>query len=185
MNSVIHQLFQVTSALRNLPAAFSSASSANAGQITLDNRRVSLFDTSRGRFYASKWNGTWINGLEFIFQDYEGGLNIYNVQAQNTTQIMSPSKLNHFAPYDYQLSADKNYLLIKRSSKKIFRRSSYGTYAIISLHDHTLTPLKPSNLSMKADDHFLIRFVSWGPQGNSLAYVDYDGNVSFSEFLPK
>ena len=144
----------------------------------MDERRVSLFDTSRGRFYASKWNGTWINGVEFIYTAFDGSLNVFNVQAQNVTQILSANKVNHFSPYDTQLSADKNYLLIKRTSHRVFRRSSFGNYAILSLHNFVLTPLQPSNWS-NAHRDFMIRYVSWSPRGNALVYVDYDNNVSF------
>jgi len=168
---------RVTTALRNLPAAFSSASSSSE-TITMDERRVSLFDTSRGRFYPTKWNGTWINGLEFLYSGSDGSLNIFNVKAQNETQIMSAAKMEHFAPFETQLSADKNYLLIKRSMHRVFRRSSYGNYAILSLHNFVLTPLEPSNRSNSQAD-FMIRYVSWGPQGNALVYVDFDNDIYY------
>ncbi len=153
-----------------------TASSASE-TITSDSRRVTLYDTSRGRFYPSSWNGTWINDKEFIYSGMLGSLNIYNVQAQNVTQLMSPAKMSHFSPWEYKLSADKSYLLIKRTHKQVFRRSSIGTYAIISLHDLVLTPLKPSSDSEVNPEDFLIRYVSWSPKGNSLVYVDIDNNV--------
>ena len=146
-----------------------------------DGRRLGYFDTGCMQtlgFYPTKWNGTWINGLEFLYSGSDGSLNIFNVKAQNETQIMSAAKMEHFAPFETQLSADKNYLLIKRSMHRVFRRSSYGNYAILSLHNFVLTPLEPSNRSNSQAD-FMIRYVSWGPQGNALVYVDFDNNVSF------
>ena len=60
--------------LRNLPAAFSSASSGSGsnGNSVVDSRRVSLADTSRGRFYPSHWNGSWISDVEFLYRDNSG-----------------------------------------------------------------------------------------------------------------
>ena len=55
----------VTSAIKNLPEAFRSASSS-IDQTSEDSRRVSLRDTSYGMFYAAGWNGTWISGKEFM-----------------------------------------------------------------------------------------------------------------------
>ena len=110
-----------------------------------------------------------------------GGLNIWNVQASNKTQIMSGHKFGHFRPLDYSLSADKRYLLIKRTSHRVFRRSSFGTYDVMNLENGVMDHLQPSNLSKSKQDQdeFLIRYVSWAPQGNGLVYVDFDNNVSF------
>ena len=175
---------KVGTILKNLPEAFASASSSSEAEAITSSRRVSLSDTSRGRFYASSWNGTWISDVEFLYEDINGGgLFVFNVQAQNTTQIMSPAKVSHFQSFELLLSPDKKYLLMKRSHRRVFRRSSYGTYAILSLNDGVLTPLRPSNWSKprpdseNGGDAFLIRYVSWGPRDNALAYVDFDNNV--------
>jgi len=108
----VHQSDDIS--LRTLPAAFSSASSGSGVGSVSDARRVKMSDTSQGKFYASHWNGTWINDEEFLFRDSEEGLQIYNVRADNFTQIMSPNKMNFFRPYEVKLSADKRYLLMKK-----------------------------------------------------------------------
>ena len=168
----------VTSAIKNLPEAFRSASSS-IDQTSEDSRRVSLRDTSYGMFYAAGWNGTWISGKEFMFSASDQSLNIYNMQANNSTQIFSADKMRTFSPYQTQLSSDKKYLLLKTTNFKVFRRSTYGTYDIISLENHHMLHLHPSNWSSKpGDSKFLIRYVSWAPQGNGLVYVDFNNNVS-------
>ena len=168
---------RVNSAIKNLPEAFRSSSSFNRAGQTSDERRVSLQDTSYGRFYATSWNGTWISGKEFLFTASDGSLNVYNIQARNITTILSSDKIRHFSPYDWELSADKKYLLLKKSNYKVFRRSSFGEYDIISLNDNRMLHLQPSNWS-KIGEKFLIRYVSWAPRGNGLVYVDFDNNVS-------
>ena len=66
--------------LRNLPAAFSSASSGSGsnGNSVVDSRRVSLADTSRGRFYPSHWNGSWISDVEFLYRDNSGWYSLWD-----------------------------------------------------------------------------------------------------------
>lgn len=66
----VHQSDDIS--LRTLPAAFSSASSGSGSGSVIDARRVKMSDTSQGKFYASHWNGTWINDEEFLFRDSEG-----------------------------------------------------------------------------------------------------------------
>ena len=68
----VHQSDDIS--LRTLPAAFSSASSGSGVGSVSDARRVKMSDTSQGKFYASHWNGTWINDEEFLFRDSEGNL---------------------------------------------------------------------------------------------------------------
>ena len=72
----VHQSDDIS--LRNLPAAFSSASSGSGIGSVVDARRVSLSDTSHGAFYASQWNGSWINDVEFLYADSSGILLIHN-----------------------------------------------------------------------------------------------------------
>ena len=92
---------------------------------------------------------------------------------------MSPAKMRKFQPYEYSLSSDKQYLLIKRSSRRVFRRSSYGTYDILEWKNGIITHLTPSNWSKSKHDpdEFQVRYVSWAPKGNGLVYVDFDNNV--------
>ena len=75
----VHQSDDIS--LRTLPAAFSSASSGSGVGSVSDARRVKMSDTSQGKFYASHWNGTWINDEEFLFRDSEG--NLYSASSMN------------------------------------------------------------------------------------------------------
>ena len=90
--------------------------------------------------------------------------------------------MNFFRPYEVKLSADKRYLLMKKSYHRVFRRSSHGTYDILDLHSGIMTHLKPTNWSKK-DDEFQVRYISWAPRDNGLVYVDFDNNVSNLLFL--
>ena len=121
------------------------------------------------------WLVSFLNPIFYFC--FSEGLQIYNVRADNFTQIMSPNKMNFFRPYEVKLSADKRYLLMKKSYHRVFRRSSHGTYDILDLHSGIMTHLKPTNWSKK-DDEFQVRYISWAPRDNGLVYVDFDNNVS-------
>lgn len=59
------------------------------------------------------------------------------------------SRVRHYQAFsDYQLSADKRYLMIQAWSEKVFRRSSISEYFIFELKDGrtamTLTKLRPN-----------------------------------------
>ena len=172
---------KVTSALKNLPAAFSSASSASEVVSSDFSRQVKLSDISVGAFYPQGWNGTWISGFEFIYHSSDRSLKLYNVKSGTETEIMSANKIDTFDPIGPPvLSSDKKYILIKKTHSRVFRRSSLGTYVIISLNgEMTMVKLRPSNPNHPSNpDQFYIRYVSWAPRGNGLVYIDEDNNVS-------
>ena len=174
---------KITSALKNLPAAFSSASSS-ASEVTGASdlsRQVKLSDISVGAFYPQGWNGTWISGFEFIYHASDRSLKYYNVKTGLENEIMSANKVETFDPLGPPvLSADKKYILIRKTSSRVFRRSSIGTYVIISLNgEMTMVKLRPSDPSNPSNQEpFGIRYVSWAPKGNGLVYIDIDNNVS-------
>jgi len=173
---------KMTSALRNLPAAFSSASSSasEVASSTSSSRQVKLSDISNGLFYPRGWNGTWISGYEFLYHKSDQSLILYNLKSGTETEVMSANKVLKFSPMRPPvLSSDKKYILIKKTSERVFRRSSIGTYAIIGLNgEMTMLKLRPSNTSnLSHPDDFYIRYVSWAPKGNGLIYVDIDNNI--------
>lgn len=173
---------KITSALKNLPAAFSSASSS-ASEVTGASdlsRQVKLADISSGAFYPLGWNGTWISGFEFIYHASDRSLKLYNVKSGHEKEIMSANKVETFDPLGSPvLSADKKYILIRKTSSRVFRRSSIGTYVIISLNgEMTMVKLRPSDPSNPSNQEpFGIRYVSWAPKGNGLVYIDIDNNI--------
>ena len=100
--------------------------------------------------------------------------------SSNTTQNLYPRAL--------EMSSDKKYLLIKRTSHSVFRRSSFGIYSILQLkpngqHMKNSFALRPSGFVPSSPDdeqsHFHIRYVKWAPTGNGLAYVDFQNNIFY------
>ena len=100
--------------------------------------------------------------------------------SSNTTQNLYPRAL--------EMSSDKKYLLIKRTSHSVFRRSSFGIYSILQLkpngqHMKNSFALRPSGFVPSSPDdeqsHFHIRYVKWAPTGNGLVYVDFQNNIFY------
>ena len=93
---------------------------------------------------------------------------------------------NPYSTRSLKVSADKKYLLIKRTSHKVFRRSSYGSYSILPLrtngrHLGKSFALRPSifHPSNEDENEFRIRYVKWAPTGSGLVYVDYNNNIFY------
>ena len=101
---------------------------------------------------------------------------------------MSSNMTSNLYPRALEMSSDKKFLLIKRSSHSVFRRSSFGIYSILQLrpngqHMKKSFELKPSGFvptsPNEEQSHFHIRYVKWAPTGNGLVYVDYQNNIYY------
>ena len=101
--------------------------------------------------------------------------------SSNTTQNIHPRG-------QPEMSSDKKYLLIKRSSHSVFRRSSFGVYSILQLglngqHLKRSFELKPSGFVPTSPNdehsHFYIRYVKWAPTGSGLVYIDFHNNIFY------
>jgi hypothetical protein len=99
---------------------------------------------------------------------------------------VSHNQILDLHPVDFEFSADRSYLLIKTSSQRVWRRSSFGSYALVRIGADgrpgagTPVPLLPTGVEAGSEDlNQYLRYVSWAPQGNALAYVDYDNNLHY------
>ena len=108
---------------------------------------------------------------------------------------MSSNMTSNLYPRALEMSSDKKFLLIKRSSHSVFRRSSFGIYSILQLRPNGQHMKK--SFELKPVDHqnhfsgfvptspndeqsnFHIRYVKWAPTGNGLVYVDYQNNIYY------
>ena len=92
---------------------------------------------------------------------------------QDTTVFLDSSAFNYKGDDLYisnlKFSKTKDRLLVKTSSKNIWRHSSWGTYFIYDLITNTLNPLTEKNKNL--------RNVKFAPNGKVLAYVREDNNL--------
>ena len=141
-------------------------------------------DFVRSSYYPRSFNGTWVSGSEILFRDQYGGLSITNVATSETQTVVSHNQAINLHPLDFSLSADRSYLLVKTSTQRVWRRSSYGSYSLVKMVNGrpsaTAVPLLPPHAEAVEDDlNQYLRFVSWAPTGSALAYVDYDNNIHY------
>lgn len=173
----------VSSALKRLPKSFSSASGTyrHPTEVKSENR-VKFQDFIQSRFVPTNYpdfNATWISDKEFMLENFYDGLQIFDVETLSAKKLMSSSLMNHYKVYDYYLSQDRAYLLLKTNPSRIYRRSSIAEYIIMPLRDGrvstTQNKLEPADYNGK--EPFLIRYASFAPTGNGVIYVDRDNNI--------
>jgi len=154
-----------------------SSARAAGNKFTFDN-------FVRNRYYPGRFNGTWISDTEILYRDSNYGISINNVATSETQTVVSHNQAMQLHFQDYSFSADRSYMLVKTSSIRVWRRSSFGSYAIVRMVDGRPTsdaiPLEPPHADHGGDDFKqYLRYVSWAPTGNAIAYVDYENNVHY------
>jgi len=150
----------------------------------VSKQRMSYNDFLRYKFYPDYFNGTWISDTEILFPDQFGGLSVNNVATSQIQTVVSHNQFLKIHPVLYQFSADRKYLLVKTSSQKVWRRSSFGSYGLIKMQGGrpattNILPLAPANARNDLDLNQYQRFVTWAPKGNAIAYVDYNNNIHY------
>ena len=68
----------------------------------------------------------------------------------------------------FSINYDRNYLLIRSETEKIWRHSRAGTYYLVEIQSQVITPLSGSNTNL--------RNAKFSPTGKSVAYVR-DNNI--------
>ncbi|XP_046586430.1 venom dipeptidyl peptidase 4 isoform X1 [Neodiprion lecontei] len=137
--------------------ADSSSDSPSASGITLE-------EWLGGSLATKSFNGTWLSGSEILFQDESGNLVIRNVTSGTSRTILEVTNMILAISFDYEISADRNYLLLASNYHKLYRHTYLAHYTIINLQTLDQTSLSRNNVS-------ILQLATWGPQGNSLVYV--------------
>jgi len=149
-------------------------------------RKIQFSDFLRYTFYPDSYNGTWLSDNEIMYLDSVGSLSIHNLKTKRKNILIEASTFLRLHPISYEFSADRKYLLVKEASQKVWRRSSIGSYVLIKFlngypQTNRLIPLEPSITDNEIDSNKYLRYVSWAPTGNGIAYVDYNNNLHYRE----
>jgi len=150
-------------------------------------RKMTFKDFLHYSFYPDHFNGTWISSSELLFPDQFGGLSITDMDTSTTSTVISHNQFTKLRPVTYQFSADRKYLLVKTAEQKVWRRSSIGTYGLLKMNNQgrpsstaTISLAPPGDIKENdLDLNSYLRYVSWAPVGNALAYVDYNNNIHY------
>ncbi|XP_021935063.1 venom dipeptidyl peptidase 4-like [Zootermopsis nevadensis] len=134
---------------------------------------LSLDDIIKGRFAPNGFNGTWISGTEFFYTNDQGDAVLFDVATRRskiivTTRFLITTNKIPDAPFNFEFSADRRYLLIAHNYRKIFRHSFLASYQILDLETRNSIPLENSDHGPESTVHQL---VVWAPEGNGFVYV--------------
>ncbi|KAF8159267.1 dipeptidyl aminopeptidase [Crassisporium funariophilum] len=136
-------------------------------------RRITMDHLFNGTFWAHPVNLNWVAeaGDGVFSQISDGGhMQLVDLKTHTTTNLLATLDVkdehgNPLAIWNWQLSDDMNYLLIKTDYRKQWRWSSYGNYYVHNIAEKTTHPIvPPSNPSKTA-------YATWSPTGNAIAYV--------------
>ena len=83
-----------------------------------------------------------------------GSLAIYNVENDRTEEVLNYKSFIKLHPVSYKFSVDRKYLLSKQLSQSVWRRSSFGSYALLKFVNgraqiNQLVSLKPNSVVRK------------------------------------
>ncbi|CAI6356937.1 unnamed protein product [Macrosiphum euphorbiae] len=116
------------------------------------------------------FNGTWVQGDEILMKDDKGDIVLFNVKNLNTIVLANSTRKNVVNAFQYDLSADKQYLLLAYRYKKVYRHSFTAFYDIINVKTGEQFTLQNRDSVSPWD----LQLVKWSPVGHSLAIVDHN-----------
>ncbi|XP_025425520.1 venom dipeptidyl peptidase 4-like isoform X2 [Sipha flava] len=120
----------------------------------------------KGDYEPNRFNGTWISDDEILMKDAYKNIVLFNVNSSDITVLANNLTRNIDKVFQYDLSADKEYLLLAYHYRKVYRHSFIAHYDCIVIktgEQFTLqTNGQPWNLQL----------AKWSPTGHGLAIVE-------------
>ncbi|XP_025196099.1 uncharacterized protein LOC112595188 isoform X2 [Melanaphis sacchari] len=110
-------------------------------------RSLRLSDILTDSANIKVFNGTWISGTEIFYVTGSGDLAIMEIMADGNTQtthrIMSKKMLQKLKGplVSFELSPDRNHVLIGHQAKKLFRYSKTARYTVYTVSTRQMTPI--------------------------------------------
>nr|XP_015807879.2 dipeptidyl peptidase 4 isoform X1 [Nothobranchius furzeri]XP_054599222.1 dipeptidyl peptidase 4 isoform X2 [Nothobranchius furzeri] len=133
---------------------------------TVDVRTFTLDDVFNGALKPKSYNLRWISDYEYLHKS-DDSVRIYNVKTNEDSEFLSNELFAKVDAYDYQVSADLNYVSFMSNYSKLWRHSFTASF---SLYDLKLRKFVAAGIPDE------VQYFSWAPEGNKLAYV-WENNV--------
>ncbi|XP_064457511.1 inactive dipeptidyl peptidase 10-like isoform X2 [Ornithodoros turicata] len=134
--------------------------------------RISLGDVLLGFFHPRRFNGSWVTDTEFIYRDTDGTLMLYNAETKEKKTLLFNTTFRKFDAKVYQMSPDRNFLLLTHDIKPVYRHTFLAKYEIYDFTSKDLFPLRHS------PNHEELQYAAWGKTGSQLVYV-FENDVYF------
>ncbi|OXU21775.1 hypothetical protein TSAR_010761 [Trichomalopsis sarcophagae] len=126
-----------------------------------EKKVFSLDDVISNAYTSDSFNGSWISETE-IFYRIEEALLKFDVTTKQSEIIAKDGLFDDVSGLKFYLSPDRNYVLIRNLTEKVYRHSSLSVYSIYTI--------KNRSVSVLADGKRLST-AFWAPQGSALVYV--------------
>ncbi|XP_014213445.1 venom dipeptidyl peptidase 4 [Copidosoma floridanum] len=144
-----------------LTTARSTTTEAPSQDGSGERKAFSLDDIASNAYTSLSFNGTWISETE-IFYRIDELLLVFDVKAQSSKVIANSSIFDDEENMKYYVSPDGNFVLLRNSTKKVYRHSGLNKFSIYNVKSEELKPL---------EDGQLISVAVWAPRGSELIYV--------------
>ncbi|XP_053327006.1 dipeptidyl peptidase 4-like [Spea bombifrons] len=139
-----------------------------------DIRKTFTLEDYFGDKYRYKSFGLeWISDNEYLFRTKENNLHIFNVDTQETSEILSNTTINNNGSF-YLLSPDRKYALLQYNYEKVWRHSYTASYHIYNI-------VESKFVTMQLPDK--VQYITWSPVGHKLAFVQ--GNNIYVKEAPE
>ncbi|KAF9038656.1 dipeptidyl peptidase IV N-terminal region-domain-containing protein [Panaeolus papilionaceus] len=135
-------------------------------------KHITIDHVFNGTFAAHSVGLNWIpeagDGVYSVSED--GIIKLVDLKSNTTRNLVQQAdvKDEHGFPiylWDWKLSDDMKFLLVKSGYRKQWRWSSFGNYYIHDIEQKTTYPLVPPT------DPSRTAYAAWSPTGNAIAYV--------------
>ncbi|XP_059608174.1 venom dipeptidyl peptidase 4 [Phlebotomus argentipes] len=129
-----------------------------------EQRPLEFSDVIPGsRFSQRGFNGTWLTETEFLYRNSEGDYTIYNVVDSTNRLFLARDALSGWSGASYTFSRDYTKVLVRYSTRSIFRHSIVAKYAVYNIASGTFVDVS------NAEE---LNVCTWSPvDSNTLAFV--------------
>ncbi|GAB6033663.1 hypothetical protein CHUAL_013723 [Chamberlinius hualienensis] len=135
-------------------------------EFIISGDRFTLDDVIGPNYTPPRYNATWISDSEFLYQDNDGNIRLYDAANGSQPLFISSKTFRELNVHNYYLSSDRKYMLLASNIQKVFRYSFLAQYWIYNISTGTTKPL-----TVDPTEHDKLQLAKWGPVDNSIVFV--------------
>ncbi|XP_014247731.1 venom dipeptidyl peptidase 4 isoform X2 [Cimex lectularius] len=132
--------------------------------LKMTKKGISFKSFVEGEYVPGKFNGTWVSDYEVLYKSMNGDIMIYNAMSNKSRVLLGRDVVS--TSFSYELSADRNYLLLGYNYQKMYRYTYLAFYNFVELDT-----MKKWPLTDMTGDEIPVQLVTWAPIGNAFVYV--------------
>ncbi|KAI1303549.1 Inactive dipeptidyl peptidase 10 [Halotydeus destructor] len=146
----------------------------NAHDEDFGRYQVDLEDLIGRQYKPRLFNGTWISDNEFIYQQGNGNIAIYNCDTNETSkELIRSTILREHRVDQWSLSADRKHLLLATEARDVLKYGKVRKYKVFAVDTEIISDLEDiikSGLDAIPDPMY-VQYLKWTPKENSIILV--------------